>query len=202
MIAILDLGVGNIGSVVNAYRRMQIPVTVVRNSTELDRAHKIILPGVGAFDSAMHQLLSRESLLDTLKQKVFTETVPILGLCLGMQLMTMSSAEGNVAGLGWVRASTFLLPANKLRKVPNFGWMSGDWHAESPLFQGIEPGARFYFAHSYYVGVPTDDSLVMSSIYGVTFAAALQVRNIFGVQFHPEKSHAAGLQILRNFSEL
>lgn len=202
MIAVLDLGVGNIGSVVNAFRRMQIPVTVAIDWADLNRASKIVLPGVGAFDSALHQLRSRDSLLDTLRQKVFTEGVPILGLCLGMQLLTVSSEEGNSEGLGWVRASTFRLPVNKKLKVPNFGWMSGDWCAESPLFQGIEPTARFYFAHSYYVGLPSDESLIMSSEYGVTFAAAVQLGNVFGVQFHPEKSHAAGLQLLRNFSEL
>jgi glutamine amidotransferase len=203
-ITIVDYGVGNVGSIQNMLKKVGARSVVASSSDEILRATKLILPGVGAFDAGM-DTLARSGLLDSLNRKALEEKTPVLGLCLGMQLMTRGSQEGKLPGLGWVDADTckFDAAAASGLKVPHMGWNLVAPAKQSPILKGFSPDTRFYFVHSYYVRCDDEaDPLLKSAYGGVSFDAAFQHQNLFGVQFHPEKSHRFGMWLLKNFTEL
>ncbi len=200
MITIVDYGCGNLGSIKNMLKKIGVESIITNEIEKIEEASKIILPGVGAFNTGMNNLKSLD-LIAPLEKKAQEEKIPFLGICLGMQLMTLSSEEGNVAGLGWMDAQTKRFPVSKELKVPNMGWNEIGMKNEHVLFKGIvEP--RFYFVHSYYVEATQAKDIIATANYGLDYTCAFAKENIMGVQFHPEKSHRYGMQLLTNFSGL
>ena len=203
IISILDYKMGNISSVYRALSKNNIECKVIRTYDEIISADKIILPGVGHFGKAMDYLQSNK-LDKALNKSILEDKKPILGICLGMQLMCQRSEEGETPGLGWFDASiTKIQVENKLKyKIPHIGWNSAVNSKKAKLFNGIEQDAEFYFVHSYYVEKAKKDEILCETNYEREFVSALNKENIYGVQFHPEKSHEAGFQLLKNFAEL
>jgi glutamine amidotransferase len=201
MITIVDYGMGNLGSIRNMLRRIGVHSTISGDPDEIVRAEKILLPGVGHFDAAMRRIEDR-GLRAVLDQRALRDRVPILGICLGMQLLTRGSAEGSRPGLGWVQGVACRFPANEKLKVPHMGWNEVRAPRASVLTAGLPADSRFYFVHSYYVLTDQPDETVLTVDYGVRFAAAIEAGNIYGAQFHPEKSHRFGMQLLANFAGL
>jgi glutamine amidotransferase len=200
-VSILDYGVGNLGSICNMFRKLAVPVAVATTPAEVDAAQRLILPGVGAFDHGMQALMAR-GLVDPIRAAADRGT-PLLGICLGMQLLAGSSAEGQMSGLGLVngRCERFIAtPENPIR-VPHMGWNTVSMARASELFPDDGREWRFYFTHSYHlVGDPAD--VVGRCVHGVEFTAAIARKNVMGVQFHPEKSHRFGMELLRHFGAL
>jgi imidazole glycerol-phosphate synthase subunit HisH len=202
MIAILDYGVGNVGSIANLLRKVGSEAVVTGDAAEIARAEKLILPGVGSFDQGMRELRAR-GFVDLLDRRVREERVPILGICLGMQLFARGSEEGGEPGLGWIDAEVvrFCFPPEARRKVPHMGWntvqpASGD--EPDAWFDGAD---RFYFVHAYHM-ICRDEAVVLGrTTYGDSFVSAVRQDNVIGVQFHPEKSHRFGMKLLRRFVE-
>jgi glutamine amidotransferase len=203
MIVIIDYDVGNLSSIQNMLRRVGAEAAISRDPETIQRATKLILPGVGAFDHGVTKLRDR-GLVEVLNQRVLRDRVPILGICLGAQIFTEKSEEGKLPGLGWFDAVTvrFALPPNSNLKVPHMGWSDVTPCKPSRLFAGIEKDARFYFVHSYHFSAGTDSDVLAEASHGSMFHAALEKENIFAVQFHPEKSHRYGMRLLKNFVEL
>jgi glutamine amidotransferase len=200
MIAIVDYDMGNVASIANMLKRIGVSdVQLTRDSNVLRSADKIILPGVGAFDRGMRNLTDF-GLLDALNEAALERRVPVLGICLGMQLLTKSSEEGELPGLGWVGARTvrFRFGDGSELKVPHMGWNYVRPTRENPL---IPAGARnrFYFVHSYYALCESPSTSIASCTYGFDFACAVNHDNVYGVQFHPEKSHRFGMALLDSF---
>lgn len=202
MITIVDYGMGNPGSLLSMLKRIGAPACIASDADTLSRADKIILPGVGAFDAAMRRLNEAVELREVLETKALREKIPVLGVCLGMQLMTCSSEEGSLPGLNWISASARRFPKLDGLKVPHMGWNVAKPAASSGLTAGIAPDYRFYFVHSYYVQVDDPAHSLMRSTYGISFDSAIGAGNLYGVQFHPEKSHRYGMHLLRNFVEI
>jgi glutamine amidotransferase len=203
VIAIIDYGMGNLGSIANMFKRIGAVVTITSDSAVIARADKLVLPGVGAFDAGMQNIRAR-NLLDVLNQKVITAKTPILGLCLGMQLFTRRSEEGVLPGLGWVSADTLRFRMSRHHahlKVPHMGWNSLTVKQSHLVFRNLEEQARFYFVHSFYVRCDSAENVLATTVYGDEFASAIVKENIIGTQFHPEKSHTFGMELLRNFAE-
>lgn len=204
MITIIDYGLGNIGAFLNMYKRMNIPARAADSADALVQAERIVLPGVGAFDHAMDRL-GASGMRDALEHKVLEDGTPLLGVCVGMQILTDGSDEGARAGLGWIGGRTRAL-AGEARAaalpLPHMGWNDIAPCGERALFAGLDPDPRCYFLHSYYVEPDDPDHVAATSDYGLRFACAVQRGNIWGVQFHPEKSHRCGATILRNFAGL
>jgi len=204
MITIVDYGLGNIRAFLNVYRRLNIEVETATKAEELSRASKVILPGVGSFDHAMEQL-GRSGMRETLDDLVLRQHVPILGVCVGMQILGRASDEGTLPGLGWIEGRVkkleSLLSVEKL-PVPHMGWNDVRPVVSSKLFDQLNSGARFYFLHSYYFHCDREEDAIAVSSYGADFACAVNQANIFGVQFHPEKSHQFGARLLQNFWEM
>jgi len=203
MIGIVDYGLGNISAFANVYRRLGIDVVVVRDARTLRGATKIILPGVGAFDHAM-ELLNASGMREPLDEMVLGASVPVLGICVGMQILAGGSDEGRAAGLGWIDGgvSSFKSLGRFDLLLPHMGWNDVQPAQAVGLFSGLETDARFYFLHSFYFECTRPQDVAAVSSYGVDFACAVHSRNIYGVQFHPEKSHHFGTQLLKNFAEL
>jgi glutamine amidotransferase len=201
MIYIVDYQSGNLGAIVNMMKKIGAKAEIASTPDQLLGATKIILPGVGTFDTGMQNLMAG-GWLQVLNQKVLTEKIPTLGICLGMQLITESSEEGKLKGLGWVKGLTkkFAFENNKEFKVPHMGWnkVSVCKHSKLITAQSGEE-KRFYFAHAYYVTIANQDEELLSTSYGVPFTSGIEKDNILGVQFHPEKSHRFGMELLRNF---
>lgn len=207
MISIIDYGVGNLGSIKNMLEYLGIKSQIISTIPELEKATKIILPGVGSWDSCISKLTASE-LLSTLNKRVVTDRVPLLGICLGMQLFFDSSEEGTLPGLGWVAGhikkfdfSLNKYSQNKLR-IPHMGWNIVQANEESPLTNQFDGEIRFYFAHSYHAVVDNEVDSLMTCNYGYDFTCAVHKGNIWGVQFHPEKSHKFGMTLMKQFSEL
>ncbi len=204
MITIVDYGVGNLGSIANMLKKVGTKAESSSDPDVLRKADKLILPGVGAFDAGMRKL--RESgLVPVLNELVLEKRIPVLGLCLGMQLMTQKSEEGTEAGLGWFDAETvrFHFPPEQAHlKIPHMGWNTISSLHPHPLFTDFEEEARFYFVHSYHVVCHDEEITLAETEYGYSFSSILRKDNILGAQFHPEKSHKFGKKLLRNFTEL
>ncbi len=200
-LVIVDYGLGNLGSILNMFKRIGVEARITSNSNEIAEADKILLPGVGAFDNAMTRI-NESGLKEVLNTKAKVDKVPIFGICLGMQLLTRGSDEGVLAGLGWIDADTIKFPVMEGLKVPHMGWNMVIPSTPSKLTQSLPEESRFYFVHSYYVKVDKPENSILKANYGIEFDAAIQNENIYGAQFHPEKSHKFGMQLLKNFSEI
>lgn len=203
MIAIIDYRMGNPGSIQNMLTKIGVESSITSDVTEIKRAEKLILPGVGAFDTAMSNL-DRLGLIPILCEKALVSRTPILGICLGMQLFTRCSEEGQRSGLGWIDAETvrfrFDESAMSLR-LPHMGWNHVDVVRPGSLFNDMVEDARFYFVHTYHVRCRNEKNVLATATYGNEFHCAIAQDNIMGTQFHPEKSHRYGLKLLRNFVE-
>ncbi|HYJ78563.1 MAG TPA: imidazole glycerol phosphate synthase subunit HisH [Longimicrobiaceae bacterium] len=204
MIAIVDYGMGNLGSIANMLRKVGSEGVITSDPERIAAAEKLILPGVGHFGAGMRALGER-GLIPVLNRKALDERVPVLGICLGMQLLTRHSEEGDAAGLGWIDADTvrFRFAGEQARmRVPHMGWNGVRVERESPLFPGgADEETRFYFVHSYYVRCHDADAVLAHTSYGHPFVSAVQKGNVMGAQFHPEKSHRYGMSLLRGFAE-
>jgi glutamine amidotransferase len=204
VITIVDYGLGNVQAIANIYKRLEIPATLARTAEQLRGASHVILPGVGAFDWAMSRL-DDSGMRDTLDDLVKGQRRPVLGICVGMQMMARFSDEGNAAGLGWFDAGVKLFDHAKFEgrtHLPHMGWNDVVPRSDEGLFESLAEDARFYFLHSYYFA-PNDPADVLAmTVYGDSFACAVRRGNVHGVQFHPEKSHGWGIQLLKNFASL
>ena len=206
MITLINYGLGNIQAFVNIYRRLNIPVAVATTADQLAGAEKIILPGVGAFDWAMMRL-EASGMRACLDDLVMNRKKPVLGVCVGMQIMARSSAEGKLPGLGWVPGEVQRIRGSEDERfrggllLPHMGWNDVCPRDHECLFKGIT-APRFYFLHSYYFAPDHPDAVLATTDYGGSFASAVRARNVFGVQFHPEKSHQWGIQLLKQFAEM
>ncbi len=202
MIVIVDYGVGNVGSVLNMLRKIGAKTRISCLREDICNADKLILPGVGHFGRGITKL-QETGLVSLLEDQVFTMRKPILGICLGMQMMTKGSEESDVPGLGWIDANTIRFPEMPGLRVPHMGWNTVRPSVSGHLFdRDATEAERFYFVHSYYVQTTNPVHTAANCLYGVDFAAAFEVGNIFGVQFHPEKSHLFGMGLLRRFIAL
>ena len=203
MITIVDYGLGNVGAFANTYKRMDIPVRTARTAAELATAERIVLPGVGAFDHAM-DLLNASGMREALQDLVVTKQRPVVGVCVGMQMLADGSDEGVRAGLGWIpgRVRHFShASANVELPMPHMGWNDVTPVAGERLFRGLEADARFYFLHSFYFEAADPADVAAHTSYGIEFGSAVRRGHIHGVQFHPEKSHHFGSTLLKNFAE-
>jgi glutamine amidotransferase len=200
VIAIVDYDIGNLAAVENMLHRMGVVCEITANASRIEQAEKIILPGNGAFDACMRNLRA-SGLIQLLEQKVFTERTPLLGICVGAQMLGQGSEEGNESGLGWMDMRVRRFPELPGLRVPHMGWNQVTIQKIShPLMRDMEIESRFYFVHSYYMEPIRDEDVLLKAYYGIDFAAGLARNNIIGVQFHPEKSHRFGKQLLANFA--
>lgn len=201
MIIIVDYNMGNLGSISNMFKKLGVPSKITSDPKEIAAGRKLILPGVGAFDAGMENL-QRSGLLAVLNQCVLGAGVPTLGICLGMQLMTRRSEEGDREGLGWIDAEALRFrPAEAALKVPHMGWNLVRPVRNAALIEGLPEEPRFYFVHSYHVRCHNPEDVLLTTQYGEEFHSAFQHGTVSGVQFHPEKSHKFGMALLRNFAE-
>lgn len=204
MITIVDYGLGNIAAFANVYNRLNIPVSIAKTADALADATKLILPGVGHFDHAM-ELLDRSGMRSTLDDLVMNRRVPVIGVCVGAQMLARSSEEGRLAGLGWVDAEVKAFKswdATRNMPTPHMGWNDVQSLGDSALFKELQSDVRFYFLHSYYLQCDRRENIAATSHYGAEFCCVVNAANVYGVQFHPEKSHRFGTQLLQNFAEL
>jgi glutamine amidotransferase len=201
MITIIDYGMGNLGSIKNMLKKIGVVSEITNDIEIILNAEKIILPGVGAFDKAI-QNLSKLKLIEPLNKKALEDKVPILGICLGMQLLAKSSEEGKHAGLGWIDGKVLRFNIDNSLKVPHMGWNIIVQKKDSPLMIDMYKDPRFYFVHSYYFKCNNESDILSTTNYGGEFTSAVSKDNIYGVQFHPEKSHKFGMKLLENFSKI
>jgi glutamine amidotransferase len=199
-VSIVDYGIGNTGSICNMFRKLRVDAEVVSSPKSLSNARRLMLPGIGAFDACMHALHTsglRASVLD------FAATQrPMLGICVGMQMLTLHSEEGNAPGLGLIQAHTRRFPNADGLRIPHMGWNTIKWEVpDHPLAGGLLSDSRFYFVHSFRVICESSANSLATCTYSGDFSAAIVHGNIAGVQFHPEKSHRFGLQLLSNFAK-
>jgi imidazole glycerol-phosphate synthase subunit HisH len=202
VISIVDYGVGNIQAIANIYKRRNIPVKIARTAEELAGAERLILPGVGAFDWAMARL-NKSGMRAVLDDVVLSKGKRVLGICVGMQMLAKRSDEGALDGLGWIDGEVKKFDRAALSErayLPHMGWNDVEPRCQECLFKEIGGTGRFYFLHSYYFA-PKDQNMILGvTDYGGTFASCVRAGNIYGVQFHPEKSHQWGIQLLKNFA--
>ncbi|EAY29763.1 imidazole glycerol phosphate synthase subunit HisH [Microscilla marina] len=201
MITIIDYGIGNLGSVFNMFKKIGAKAKVTSNLSEIEQAEKLLLPGVGAFDKAMTKI-NEGRLREVLDYKALEQKVPLLGICLGMQLLTESSEEGKIPGLGWIPAKTIAFKKENNLKVPHMGWNEVKVAQECPLVKDLPEEPRFYFVHSYYVQCDHNENVLLKTHYAHNFDSAIWKDNIYGAQFHPEKSHKFGMKLFDNFDKL
>ena len=204
MIGIINYGSGNVQAIANIYNRTNFSYKIIHEPAQLKYIDKLILPGVGHFDHAMLELL-KSGMLNKLNELVIGEKVPVLGICVGMQLMANYSEEGTHQGLGWIDASVKKFDEAKIKlvtRLPHMGWNDVIPVVSNPLFVGLEKEALFYFLHSYYFYCNNKNNILGTTDYGDKFTSAVFSKNIYGVQFHPEKSHKYGEKLLHNFAKL
>ena len=203
MVTIVDYGMGNLGSVRNMFNYIKVPVQVSGDAKVIEQAVRVLLPGVGAFDAAMLKI-NDAGLRDVLQYKAMEEKVPVLGICLGMQLLTNGSEEGIMPGFGWIDATTERFRfTDKRMKVPHMGWNLTREIQPNALTKDLGEEPRFYFVHSYYVTTADEKNVLMRTHYGHDFDSVItNGENIYGAQFHPEKSHKFGMQLFKNFAKL
>lgn len=203
MIVVIDYGAGNLGSIINMLKRLGAQAQASADPQIIAQATKLILPGVGAFDYGMNKLIE-SGVIGILNQKVLVEKTPILGICLGVQLMTKGSEEGVIPGLGWFNAKTVkfdLKNEDSRLKVPHMGWNDTFIKKDSKLFNKDDEEYRYYYVHSYHLLADDENDVLTTSKYGYEFVSGLEKNNIAGLQFHPEKSHKFGMRIFKNFIE-
>ena len=203
LIAIVDYGMGNLGSILNMLERVGATARISGNADEIAQADRVILPGVGAFDTGM-QNLSDAGLIQVLT-RVAHSGIPVLGICLGMHVIMERSEEGSLPGLGWVKGEVIrfrFAPQGANLRVPHMGWNTVTLQREDPLLAGSDADRRFYFVHSFHVVCSNPSDVVGTTEYGYLFPSVLRHGNIMGTQFHPEKSHRFGMQLLDNFARL
>lgn len=204
MITIVDYGLGNIKAFVNVYKRLNVPINIAKTKDDFKNTTKIILPGVGAFDYAINQL-NNSGMRGEIEKKVLTEGIPVIGICVGMQILAKSSDEGKLPGLGWIDGTVKIFDKENIpfkTKLPHMGWNSINPVANNLLMDGLNANSRFYFLHSYYFVCNNKSEELATTSYGINFTSAINKNNIYGIQFHPEKSHSNGITILNNFSRL
>jgi len=204
MIGIINYGLGNIRAFSNIYKLLDIPFIVVSNTDDMAKVTKIILPGVGAFDQAVKRL-QNSGLRECLDENVICRKKPVLGVCVGMQMLARTSEEGVEEGLGWIDGATKKFDQSLDHGpgcVPHMGWNDVRPVKENGLFYGLEQNSRFYFLHSYYFSCNRSEDALAVTTYGAKFVSAINCGNVYGVQFHPEKSHSYGIRLLKNFWEL
>ena len=204
MIAIIDYGSGNIAAIANIYKQLKIPYVVTGDLSELAEADRYILPGVGAFDATM-RYLNDSGMIATLNEQVLINKKKVMGICVGMQILAESSDEGALSGLGWIPGRVQKIDVSLLQaspKLPHMGWNSIKPRSDAPLFADIDVERRFYFLHSYYFDATAAADVSATVQYGKEMPCAVARANVFGVQFHPEKSHANGVAVFRNFAKL
>jgi glutamine amidotransferase len=204
VIVIVDYGLGNVLAFANMYKKLNIQARIARSAADLAGATRVILPGVGAFDHALERL-DRSGMREPLTELVTRQGVPVLGICVGMQILANSSEEGQLPGLGWVPGRVRKLDVARLPQkthLPHMGWNDVRPVRPSGLFAGLENDARFYFLHSYCFECERDDEVLATTDYGSSFSSAVSRANVYGVQFHPEKSHHFGTRLLQNFAGL
>lgn len=203
MIAVVDYSCGNTHAFINAFKYLNVDSVVASTIDEIENADKIILPGVGSFDYVMNNF-NRSGLREIVEKKVLLDKIPILGICAGMQIFAEKSEEGKEKGLEWINGEIKVFNIEKINyrtKLPHMGWNIINPISDS-LFYGLNNQSRFYFVHSYYFHNFSSENCISTTHYAGFFTSAVKKNNIYGVQFHPEKSHDAGLQLLKNFSEL
>ena len=203
MLCIVDYGLGNLGSIKNMLKKVGVPAQISSLPDDIVAADKLILPGVGAFDAGMANLHAR-GLVPVLEEQVFERKKPVLGICLGMQLMSKGSEEGQQRGLGWIDAETRRFDFSALEQrlpVPLMGWNEVTVEKSEPLVSELPPEPRFYFVHSYHVVCANPGDIMLTATYGLPFTAGFAHGNILGVQFHPEKSHKFGMALLQAFAK-
>ncbi len=203
MIAIINYGLGNLTSILNMHQRLGIEAIITADIATIELADKLILPGVGHFKKGMENL-EKSGLKTVLDEQVLQQQKPILGICLGAQLMTKHSEEGEVKGLGWVDARTIAFDKNRIGnlKVPHMGWADIEILKPHPLLNALPAEPRYYHVHSYHFLFDTADEVIATTEYGYAFASAFNKRNIYGTQFHPEKSHKYGMKVIENFAAI
>jgi len=203
MIAIIDYGSGNIAAIMNVFRQRKIAHSLVRDPRELAAAERYLLPGVGAFDPTMDNL-RKTGMVDALNDEVLGKGKKALGICVGMHLLAEGSEEGDLPGLGWIKGKVRRIPAERLAKprLPHMGWNTVATERPASLFPGIDAARGFYFLHSYFFDAADPAQVVARVDYGAPLPCAVERDNVFGVQFHPEKSHANGGQLFANFAAL
>lgn len=204
MIKIVDYGLGNIMAFYNLYKSMNIDIQIAKNSDQLKNADKIILPGVGSFDYAMSKL-NQSGMRDVLDELVLETKIPVLGICVGMQIMLRKSEEGVENGLGWIQSDVIKFDSDfngSENKTPHMGWNSINPKIDSPLLKNLNSHSEFYFLHSYYCDIKNSENILASSNYQKEFTSILKFNNIYGIQCHPEKSHSSGINLLTNFSNI
>jgi glutamine amidotransferase len=204
MIHVVDYGLGNVQAFLTMFKRLGFNAACAKTAVDLTGASKIILPGVGAFDHAI-ELLDQSGMRPALETLVLQDKIPVLGICVGMQILASASDEGRLPGLGWMPGKVRAFRANEQTAslpLPHMGWNDVQPRPGSPLFAGLESDARFYFLHSYYFECETLSHVAAMASYGLDFSCAVSAGNVHGVQFHPEKSHHFGAQLLKNFAVL
>jgi glutamine amidotransferase len=198
-VVIVDYGMGNTGSLVKMFRRIGCDVVVSHQKTDLLRASHLVLPGVGAFDKAVQRISAVSGLRELIAARVTEQSVPLLGVCLGMQLLLESSDEGPGAGFGWIKGHVCRFENSTEFRIPHMGWNTVNVRRTTPLLDGVSSTARFYFVHSFFVEVEDAVDVIATTSHGVEFASVIGRDNVMGVQFHPEKSHSFGMNVLKNF---
>ncbi|HEY4206558.1 MAG TPA: imidazole glycerol phosphate synthase subunit HisH [Puia sp.] len=201
MVTIVDYGVGNLASIKNMLKKLGSEALITSQEQDILSAEKLILPGVGAFDTCAEKL-RQSGLIDTLNRKVLEERTPVLGVCVGMQLLTEGSEEGVLPGLGWIRGRVVRFRQDRMpagTKIPHMGWTDVILNKPSPLFEGMYEEPRFYFVHSYHPELADPADGLLLAEHGYRFVAGMEHENIIGVQFHPEKSHKFGMKLFSNF---
>jgi glutamine amidotransferase len=204
MITIIDYGVGNVCAFQNVYKRLDIPTKIAKNQEDLLGAEKLILPGVGSFDYAMNRL-NYSGMREKLDELVLENKIPVIGICVGMQMMGNCSDEGKEEGLKWIDSEILKFDESLIEqrtKLPHMGWNDVFSDKNNPLFVGLEKEAIFYFLHSFYFKCKNPEDSIAVSDYGLSFSSAVNKDNIYGIQFHPEKSHQYGEKLLHNFALL
>ena len=204
MIGVINYGLGNIKAFLNIYDELNIKAKSIEKLKDFKDVSKIILPGVGSFDNAMNKF-NNSGLSQKFKELVLIKEIPVIGICVGMQMLANSSEEGELPGLGLIEGEVKKFNIKNIpykTKIPHMGWNNASLNLKSPIFKNFKEISKFYFLHSYYFECKNDLNTISTSNYGISFSSSVNKNNIYGVQFHPEKSHSNGINLLKNFNEL